>query len=403
MSSSLSSLSFVSLSALEERTSASDSGSSTLLLSTPRADCIAPHHCEVRVVCAGVAHDDLQHAHETLDDSDASSPLTAVTAAGDDRVGFAFAGVVERVGSAVRAFAVGNAVCALLPLRSPGACASFVVVPEQLLVPKLKRVSFALLAASLGAAATAYAAVHVHCGARAGQSALIINPCSAEALLVARLLAALQVSVTVLVRDATERALLLSELPSHVRYVVDLHDLIATGHRFDHIVELRPCRAPGEPHVESVRVVEALAAHGTWVVCHSKPRELNAALTLPMMRKSARLAFVFDHTWASSVTTRGSLAAALIDFQKRISDGGHNGATTDSSSVAGDDVESGNDECAIVVPQRPSYGILPLTVRCFEANEADSAVRHARATMQLQAVAIRFAPDPVTIPTNLLD
>jgi NADPH:quinone reductase-like Zn-dependent oxidoreductase len=403
-------MSFVSLSALDERTSASDSGSSTLLASGTRADSVPPLWCEVRVICAGVAHDDVQHsgaANEPTDDDESSITGPRATA---DRVGFALSGVVERVGAGVRAFAVGNSVCALLPLRLCGACATHVLVPEQLLVPKLKRVSFALLAASLSAASTAYAAVHVQCAVRPGHSALIVNPCSVEALLVARLLAALHASVAVLVRDAAERALLLSALPAQVRYLTDLHDSISSGHRFDHIIELRPCRAPGEPHVESVRVVEALAAHGTWVVCHSKPRELTAALSPPMMRKSARLAFVFDHTWASAATTRGALAAALLDFQKRIVAQPdllqlQQQQQPDSGSSNGDESETGTDDGALVVPPLASFGIRPLDVRCFDAAEADSAVRHARATMQLQAVAIRFAPDPQppTSAVSLLD
>jgi hypothetical protein len=128
-----------------------------------------------------------------------------------------------------------------------------------------------------------------------------------------------------------------------------------------------------------------------------------------MMRKSARLAFVFDHTWASAATTRGTLAAALLDFQKRIV------AQPDllqlqqqpqaSSNGNVDESETGTDDGALVVPQLASFGIRPLDVRCFDAAEADSAVRHARATMQLQAVAIRFAPDPQppTSAVSLLD
>lgn len=338
--------------------------------------------------------------------SDSSHTSTSTT----DRVGFALSGVVERVGAHVRSFQVGNSVCALLPLLSGagGAFATHVIVPEELLVPKLRRVSFALAASSLLAASVAYAAVQLHCAARAGDVALVVNPSCVEGVLVCRLLCALKCVVAVLVHDSAERALLVPVLPPQVRFIDDLYDLLSGGERFDHIIELRPCRAPGEPHVESTRVVEALAAHGTWVVCHQKPRELNAALTAPMMRKSARLAFCFEHTWAAAATTRGTLCAALLDFQKRLvagsaSNGGDmlpdllsldddGGAT--AAAAAAVDAELATDDGALTVPTRSSIAIRPLDVRCFDASEADSAIRHARATMQLQAVAIRFEPEP---------
>jgi NADPH:quinone reductase-like Zn-dependent oxidoreductase len=336
------------------------------------------HSCEIRVICAGVHGDDVAQSKQRD--------------AGNDRVGFALSGVVERVGSHVAAFKAGDAVCAVLPLlqQHDGAFASHVVVPEELLVPKLRRVSFPLAAACSLAASVAYAAVQLHCAARPGELALVINPSCVEGVLVCRLLCALQCVVVVLVHDAAERALLTPALPSAVRFLDDLGDLLSGGERCDHIVELRPCRAPGEPHVESARVVEALAAHGTWVVCHQRPRELNAALTAPMLRKSARLAFCFEHTWAAAATTRGTLCAALLDFQKRLC------AAADDVTAAAvlDNGLEATDDGALVVPTRAHIGIRAPEVRCFDAADADSAIRHARATMQLQAVALRFEADP---------
>jgi NADPH:quinone reductase-like Zn-dependent oxidoreductase len=357
------------------------------------------------VICAGVNADDVYFSKQQQTPSssaDSSHTSTSTT----DRVGFALSGVVERVGAHVRSFQVGNSVCAVLPLLSGGggAFATHVIVPEELLVPKLRRVSFALAASSALAASIAYAAVQLHCAARAGDVALVVNPSCVEGVLVCRLLCALKCVVAVLVHDSAERALLVPVLPSQVRYIDDLYDLLSGGERFDHIIELRPCRAPGEPHVESTRVVEALAAHGTWVVCHQKPRELNAALTAPMMRKSARLAFCFEHTWAAAATTRGTLCAALLDFQKRLVAGStSNGGDAlpdllslddDGGGSAANDADLATDDGALTVPTRSSIAIRPLEVRCFDASEADSAIRHARATMQLQAVAIRFEPEP---------
>jgi NADPH:quinone reductase-like Zn-dependent oxidoreductase len=336
------------------------------------------------VICAGVHGDDVAQSKT----GGSGGGGGGGDSSSNDRVGFALSGIVERVGSRVVAFKVGDAVCALLPLHG-GAFATHVVVAEELLVPKLRRVSFALAASCSLAASLAYAAVQLHCAARAGELALVINPSCVEGVLVCRLLCALQCVVVVLVHDVAERALLTPALPAAVRFLDDLGDLLSSGERCDHIVELRPCRAPGEPHVESARVVEALAAHGTWVVCHQRPRELNAALTAPMMRKSARLAFCFEHTWASAATTRGALSAALLDFQKRLLV-----AHDEAAAAACDNGLDATDDGALVVPTRAHIGIRAPEVRCFDAADADSAIRHARATMQLQAVAIRFESDP---------
>jgi hypothetical protein len=139
-----------------------------------------------------------------------------------------------------------------------------------------------------------------------------------DGILMCQLLCVWKLYVTVLVRDADERAALEAALNTFdVRFELSLNGMLGVGERFNHVIELRPSRATGEAHVESRVIVSALAAHGAITVCHSRARELTAVLTPPMTRKSARVGFAFEHTWASAALLRGKLVAALVDLQLR--------------------------------------------------------------------------------------
>ena len=269
-----------------------------------------------------------------------------------------------------------------MPLREP-------------LVPLAARVAGGVPAALLAY----YAALHA-AAVRGGERALLLNAASADGVLLARLLCALRVDVSVVVGDggAAEARVLREQLPARAR-VLERDELAAAdgggaaalghardasasgssssaagdvlarlvnarGERFVAIFELRPGALPGgqaHVHVESARVVEALAAHGTWVVAHARPRELHAATSAAAQRKSARLAFVSEHAWASAASQRDRLCAALLDYQERL-----------------------------LLDETDERALKPLDVRCFAPDEADSAVRHARASMQHETVCIQW-------------
>jgi len=374
----------VSSSALNEFLSSTNSQSQQLVIQTDRVEKLTPTQVEIKVVCAGC------HAEDVLNKS--------ISPDKSDFVGYSVSGIVERIGSLVQNSdcEIGQSVCAILPLQNGAGYAEYVIVDVSLIVPKNEKLSHSLIASTILSASLVYNAVFLQSHIKSGESALILNAASLEGYLLSNILLSIKSDVSVLAHDETEASLLKSTLDNKIQ-ILNIDQVIvdatpSPSYLFGHIFELRPSRAVGEAHVESRHVAELLLPHGSWTVCHSRPRELSAAIGSIMRRKSSRFAFVYEHTWASAAVLRGSLVAALIDYQNRLAlfDENENNDNSNLTPIKEKPKSLFSDKGMIDASIPLNLAIKPPVVKCFEPDMAADAVRLAGASSQFDAVALKF-------------